>query len=92
MESLDKKALKEKQAKERKWYKMVKDWEGSKDETSTFPEELKSRIWQGCPNSLRGRVWPLMLRIKETKHINERKFGQHIYEVIFENQNTMTSG
>ena len=88
MESLDKKSLKEKQAKEKKWLKMVLEWDGEWDKlrerdnlSGAFPDELKNRIWQGCPDSLRGRVWPLMLRIKEIKKSNERQFGRHIYEV-----------
>lgn len=63
--------------KEKKWLRMVKHWQ----ETNRMPEDLKSRIWKGCPDSLRGQVWPLMLRIREIKQSNEKQHGPNMYEV-----------
>lgn len=76
MEPLDKKSLEKKQIKEKKWLRMVKHWQ----ETNRVPEDLKSRIWKGCPDSLRGQVWPLMLRIREIKQSNEKTHGPNMYE------------
>ena len=77
MEPVDKKSLEKKQIKEKKWLRMVKHWQ----ETNRMPEDLKSRIWKGCPDSLRGQVWPLMLRIREIKQSNEKQHGPNMYEV-----------
>ena len=77
MEPLDKKSLEKKQIKEKKWWRMVQHWQ----DTNKVPDDLKSRIWKGCPDSLRGRVWPLMLRIKEIKQSNEKQHGPNMYEV-----------
>ena len=77
MEPVDRKKQEKKQLREKKWYKMSQEWKVSSKE----PEELKTRIWKGCPNSLRGEVWPLLLQIKRIKESNEQKYGPGIYEV-----------
>ena len=77
MEAVDKKTLEKMQAKEKKWFKMVQEWEKSESE----PADLKSRIWKGCPNSLRGRVWPQLLKLQQIKEINEKALGPDLYEV-----------
>eukprot|EP00116_Pleurobrachia_bachei_P006253 sb/3466515/ len=76
MEAVDKKTLEKMQAKEKKWFKMVQEWEKSEQE----PADLKSRIWKGCPNSLRGRVWPQLLKLQQIKEINEKALGPDLYE------------
>lgn len=79
MGAMDKKMLEKRQTKEKKWLRMIREW----DETKKTPEELKSRIWKGCPDSLRGRLWPLLLRIQDIKSSNEHQHGPKIYEVSY---------
>jgi len=73
---MDMKKVEKMRIKEKKWVKMIHQWE----KTGREPEELRKRIWKGCPNSLRLRLWPLLLRLKEIKEKAEQVQGPNIYE------------
>lgn len=76
---MDMKKVEKMRVKEKKWVKMIHQWE----KTGREPEELRKRIWKGCPNSLRLRLWPLLLRLKEIKEKAEQVQGPNIYEVSY---------
>ncbi|XP_027196575.2 LOW QUALITY PROTEIN: uncharacterized protein LOC113791055 [Dermatophagoides pteronyssinus] len=55
-----------------KWLKMLKQW----DQYYPDSEKLRSRIYKGIPNALRGEVWGRLLNIQQLKQEQSGKYAE----------------
>lgn len=53
----------------KKWLKMMNTWE-----TAVSTEKMRQRLFKGLPNSVRGRVWSLLLNLKDVRKGQEKKY------------------
>ena len=72
MPDYERKLILQENSRLNKWLKMIKAW----DQYYPNDDKLRSRVYKGIPDALRGKVWPKLLCIEQLKQEQEGVFGR----------------